>query len=218
MDPCPIHPQPDLCDCYAHHDQKTRQFVAKHKAKYGDHLNYFFTLYENEQTPLLLLCSLHVPFRQLPREALNKGRKNACPECGKKKSTAQFIKDAQRIHGLGQYSYQTSVYLSCAESIDIYCRDHGLFRTTPTNWLRKEAKCPYCPLAKKRVSLVNKESEAYLAAFYNLPELLASYPLSEETLQELLNGALDGGHQELAKLIEEGLEKSYVELLCLETV
>ena len=60
----------------------------------------------------------------------------------KKKTTAEFIVDARKVHG-DKYDYSKSVYQGSDTKICVICLEHGEFWPTPNNYLRGSG-CPQC--------------------------------------------------------------------------
>lgn len=73
----------------------------------------------------------------------------------KKRTLNEFILLANKVHG-NFYSYETTIYISSHEKLEIVCPTHGLFTQTAANHLRGHG-CPTCKSEKlgsmKRKSL-----------------------------------------------------------------
>ena len=61
----------------------------------------------------------------------------------KKKTTAEFISDARKVHG-DRYDYSKAVYLGNHTKVCIICPDHGEFWQTPSNHISRKTICPKC--------------------------------------------------------------------------
>ena len=61
---------------------------------------------------------------------------------GKQKTTTDFIKDAQKIHG-NKYDYSKVIYKTAQEKVCIICPIHGEFWQTPNSHLNGRG-CPKC--------------------------------------------------------------------------
>ena len=66
----------------------------------------------------------------------------------RKKTTAQFIADARKVHG-DRYDYSKVDYQGSAIKVCIVCRDHGDFMQKPNSHLMGQG-CPTCGGHKKR--------------------------------------------------------------------
>lgn len=60
----------------------------------------------------------------------------------KRRSTAEFIKTANKKHG-STYNYSKTEYVNCRTKISIICKVHGLFTQTPHHHLQGQG-CPQC--------------------------------------------------------------------------
>ena len=63
----------------------------------------------------------------------------------RKKTTAQFIADARKVHG-DKYDYSKVDYAGVHEYVTIICPEHGEFRQRPNNHLTMKQGCPKCGL------------------------------------------------------------------------
>lgn len=66
-----------------------------------------------------------------------------------RKTTEQFIKEAQEIHG-DKYDYSLVVYVDIHTKVKILCKIHGLFEQLPNNHLK--SNCPGCSKKKKKTT------------------------------------------------------------------
>lgn len=100
-----------------------------HNKKYCyDKVNYI-----NALTKIIIICSIHGEFEQLPSSHL-KGV--GCPKCAGniKLTTEEFIIKAKNIHG-EQYDYSLVEYINIIIKINIICKKHGIFKQKPHNHL-----------------------------------------------------------------------------------
>lgn len=95
--------------------------IRKHHTKY----DYSKVQYINCNTEVCIICPEHGEFWQTPH---NHKRGYGCPSCAcnQKKTTQDFIKEAQKIHG-DKYDYSKSEYIGANEKICIICPIHGEF-------------------------------------------------------------------------------------------
>lgn len=61
----------------------------------------------------------------------------------KRKTTKEFIEQAQIIHG-NKYDYSKTEYKGCKTKICIICPEHGEFWQTPDNHVNSKQGCPKC--------------------------------------------------------------------------
>lgn len=65
----------------------------------------------------------------------------------RKITTAEFIRNAQAIHGVGKYDYSQVIYTKAKAKVSIICLSHGVFNQNPNNHLSGK-RCPKCAIAK----------------------------------------------------------------------
>lgn len=140
-----------------------QQFLDKVKKNIGDEYeNYSFkeTIYINQRTKVKVNCKLHGDFFIMAGHLMNQ-KNTGCPECHnktKRKNTEQFIKKAQEVHGDENYDYSQTKYINNKTKVKIICSVHGIFETTPRDFLLNKSRCPECGKensAKKRASNTN---------------------------------------------------------------
>lgn len=75
----------------------------------------------------------------------------------KKKTTEQFINQANRIHK-NTYDYSSTQYRGANDKIKIICKEHGIFEQTPNNHLKGQGckKCASIKFSKKYVKTTNQ--------------------------------------------------------------
>jgi hypothetical protein len=124
----------------------TEQFIKEAREIHGDKYDYSKVDYVNKKNKVCIICHEHGEFYQLPNNHL-KGR--GCPVCSgnKKKTTEEFIKEAQKVHG-DKYDYSKTNYVNARIKVCIICPIHGEFYQTSNNHLKGRG-CPYCNGTKK---------------------------------------------------------------------
>ena len=138
------------------------EFISSAKRIHGDKYNYSKVKYENNRTPVEIICPNHGSFHQRPYN--HTGCKQGCPDCGtwttaakKTYKTSEFIKMAKNIHG-DKYSYSEVGYKGSKVPVKILCKDHGEFHQTPNKHLCGSG-CPACGgVARVDTSLFIKKS------------------------------------------------------------
>jgi len=123
----------------------TEEFIDQAREVHGNKYNYNQTDYVRNSDKVLITCSLHGNFLQLPTHHLNGF---GCKQCGylsqrkiKQKSKKAFIKEANNIHG--EYNYNNIKYVNNNLPVEIICKEHGLFYQTPGNHLSGKG-CASC--------------------------------------------------------------------------
>lgn len=134
--------------------------------------DYSNTCFINNQTPIVILCSKHGEYNQMPYLHLNG---HGCQKCGwetsdikKQKREKIFIERAIQIYG-DLYDYANVKYNGSNLKVEIKCKQHGSFYKTPDNHIHKNYPqgCPYC---------VNKtETKLYEKLLPLYPTLIIQY-------------------------------------------
>lgn len=124
----------------------TQEFIEKAREIHGTKYDYSKVNYVNSKTNVCIICPDHGEFWQLPDYHL---KSYGCPKCGintraknNTKTTEQFIKEAQQIHG-DKYDYSKVQYIGKDKNVCIICPKHGEFWQTPHNHLCGSG-CPAC--------------------------------------------------------------------------
>jgi hypothetical protein len=125
----------------------TSQFVVNAIKIHGDQYDYSQVEYIKSLILVTIICKIHGEFRQIPKHHLHGC---GCPKCGKlqqqkkqSKTTAQFIEKAKEIHG-DTYDYSTVEYINAKVIVNIICKIHGEFTTTPDSHITHKSGCPKC--------------------------------------------------------------------------
>lgn len=136
-------------------------FLQKARAVHGDKYDYSLVEYVDERRHVKIVCPTHGVFTQSPTHHL---QGHGCRECFSdqlkhvmqnrlrhvqpppRKTTEQFIADAQRVHG-DLYDYSRTEYIRDDEKVTIVCRKHGPFQQKANNHLNG-AGCPVCRASK----------------------------------------------------------------------
>ena len=116
-------------------------FILKSKVVHGNMYKYDKTKYINNKTKVIITCSEHGDFIQIPYHHL-KGV--GCPSCAglKKLTTEEFIRLAKTAHG-DKYNYSKVEYLNSRAKIIITCPVHGDFEQRASTHLHGSG-CPNC--------------------------------------------------------------------------
>jgi hypothetical protein len=134
----------------------TEEFIEKAKKVHGDRFNYDKVVYKRNCVNVVIGCSIHGEFFQMPMDHLN-GR--GCSKCSGKYSptTEEFIEKAKKIHG-DRFDYSKTVYVRALENVIISCRIHGDFEQTPDNHLHGKGclKCKYDLMANIKRQDINE--------------------------------------------------------------
>lgn len=121
------------------------EFIQKVKEKFP---NYDFSksIYVNNKTKLLVICSKHGEFSIRP-DCLLTG--TGCPYCGgtKKNNTETFIEKANYVHN-NFFSYEKCEYINSNSKVIVTCPIHGDFEVKANNHLNG-CNCKKCQIEGK---------------------------------------------------------------------
>ena len=137
------------------------EFIRRAREKHGDKYDYSQVEYVGTETKVTIVCPIHGPFQQTPKNHMNgKG----CPECGreiayKRKTTEQFIKEAREVHGM-KYGYEKTRYTNTQGKVVITCPQHGDFEQQALQHLQGHG-CPECSFDKHSEELT-KTAEDFI--------------------------------------------------------
>jgi hypothetical protein len=122
------------------------KFIEQAKSIHGNEYNYSKVDYENNSTPVEIICPKHGPFLQRPSHHLHG---SICPICSNENTaqrllsnTGDFIKKAREVHG-DKYDYSKVNYTTAITPVEITCPKHGPFLQRPAAHLSNQG-CPYC--------------------------------------------------------------------------
>ncbi len=122
---------------YMNHELFVKRAKIVHKEKY----DYSKVQYKNAKEKVIIICPDHGPYTQVADGHL---RGSGCPKCANKYSptTQEWVRKAMKVHG-DRYDYSQTVYNKSNSKVSIHCKEHGLFRQTPSNHLMGK-NCPKC--------------------------------------------------------------------------
>jgi hypothetical protein len=123
------------------------QFINRSNEVHQNKYQYTKSVYINDETKLIVTCSLHGDYLIRPNDHLRGG---ACKICNKynsanpKKAFAKqtFLEKARKIHG-DKYSYENTNYIDSRTKVTISCRVHGNFEQRPSSHLQGKG-CKRC--------------------------------------------------------------------------
>ena len=126
---------------------KTQIFIEKARAVHGDRYDYDSAVYVRARDKIIITCTKHGDFEQMPNNHLNgKG----CAKCGFESTAAKktqkaknsFIEKARAVHG-DRYCYGRAVYVRNFDKVIITCKKHGDFEQAPYSHLNGHG-CARC--------------------------------------------------------------------------
>lgn len=177
---------------------KTRAKVI-HGNKYDYHEWHSFVKYHNK---IPVTCTLHGVFHVSLANHIT--RASGCPECRAQKRRTGFNKKtikewtdrAQATHN-NTYTYQFPQDFSNADTdkITITCLEHGEFKQTVADHVRKRAKCPRCAVKARLKSSLRVHgtshpsqshiSQAVLEKLNNKDWLATEHVVNQRTLEDI---------------------------------
>lgn len=138
----------------------TEDFIEKSIKIHGDVYDYSESVYIGSLEPIKIRCIKHGEFYSTPNRHLSgNGGVNrkvegcGCPKCGCRLNTEIFIRSAKDIHG-DLYVYDMVDYNHSLEKVSIKCRDHGVFKQTPSSHIGGSG-CPKCNTSKGERKIYN---------------------------------------------------------------
>lgn len=139
----------DICPkCRQLYKYTTETCINKIKQIYKDKYDCKDVIYKNCEEPIILYCKKHGKFEK-SAHWLFTHKDDACPICRKEiysknmsSNTEEFIEKARKIHG-DKYDYSLVNYITAHIPVNIICKKHGIFSTTPNGHLGNH-DCPKC--------------------------------------------------------------------------
>lgn len=124
--------------CFGSRKKTTDEFIQEARRVHGDKYDYSEVDYRGNKKKVKIICREHGAFFQTPNSHL---AGQGCRECqnkqgglNRRKTTDEFIQEAQRLHG-DKYDYSQVEYVTANTPIRIICREHGVFFQTPKKHL-----------------------------------------------------------------------------------
>jgi len=139
-------------------NEKTEKFIRKAIAIHGDRYDYSKVNYKRAIDKVAIICAKHGEYSQQPSVHLQ-GR--GCRSCGfERVSTADFIKNAQKVHG-ERYDYSKSHFVKSIVTTTVTCKIHGDFQISP-NQHQNGSGCPTCSKLERGKKKAASARDAFL--------------------------------------------------------
>lgn len=136
--------------------KSTDDFVIKLQELFGDEYDLTNVIYNGNNTPIEMKCSIHGEFYKKPRHILE--NKTGCKKCVKentdnnqRKSYDKLICDFNNTHNYF-YNYDKVVYLNTYTPVIITCPRHGDFPQIPRDHIMGGG-CPTCNNSKGELKI-----------------------------------------------------------------
>lgn len=149
-------------------EDKLKNFIEKAKTIHGDgRYDYSNVIYKNVDTKVEIKCNTcGTTFFNTPYRHIN--QKRGCVTCvdnAKRKTTEQFIKESEQIHGKGRYLYDKTVYINGATKVILFCTVcNEYFEQTPQSHTNLKCgcnKCRYKNATKPHEDFIKEVTEKY---------------------------------------------------------
>lgn len=153
----------------------TKQFIQKAKAIHGDRYDYSKVNYIDSYSPVIIICSKHGEFSQIPNYHI---QQKGCVKCSQEELSLkfrsnkyEFIKKANKIHN-DRYDYSKVKYVNCKTKVCIICHKHGEFLQTPNSHLYNSG-CPICKASKGELAIkdILDKNNIKVESQYKIPEV-----------------------------------------------
>ncbi|MFM2666693.1 DUF723 domain-containing protein [Vibrio mediterranei] len=92
-------------------EERATQFLTNAKEKFGELYDYSKVQYENNRTPVTIICSTHGDFRVAPGNFLS--REIGCPHCGRdvaRKKRRDNYTEKRKVEGCGTNQFNVNGY------------------------------------------------------------------------------------------------------------
>lgn len=135
--------------------RKTREeFIEEARAIHDDKYDYSKVVYINNNTDIIIICSIHKDFPQKPNSHL---AGHGCKECGHESTKnlisntkEEFIEKARKVHG-NKYDYSKVEYINNSTEVIITCPIHDDFPQKPNSHLCNRG-CKKCGIESSALS------------------------------------------------------------------
>lgn len=199
-------------------NERREKFIEIATFQHGDKYDYsFIKKFKKNSDKVDILCKSHGKFKQNATEHMSG---NGCPRCNNSftKTTEDFIKDAQKLHG-NTYDYSKTKYVNSKTKVIIICKKHGEFLQNPSCHTIENG-CPECKSKKSNKetlwldSLNNKNIKRQYDIFINDKKYIVDgYDKKTNTIYEYFGDYYHGNIKEYCLYKNNPTnQKSYKEL------
>jgi len=132
---------------------RTAEFIQKAVNVHGDIYDYSLVEYNGHNFPVEIICSVHGNFFQKPAYHIRK--RSGCSQCyrdSQKYNKNTFFKMAKLKF---ETNFEYGEYFGYREQINIVCKKHGSFVTTPSVHLLGDGGCKQCRSEKISIPIAD---------------------------------------------------------------
>jgi len=181
---------------------------------HGDLYDYSLVNYTTMKTSIIIICSIHGKFSQIPACHL---RGSGCHKCfteSRKTTLEQFILNASEIHE-NKYDYSIVNYITARIKISIICKIHGIFEQVPDSHL-KGFGCSKCGYMQKTTEQFIEEATKKHGTKYDYSQVIYKNTMTKIIIicakhghfKQYPHHHLDGS--ECSKCIHKGFSKKQI--------
>lgn len=149
----------------------TEIFIGNAIQKWGNTFDYSKVDYIDSNNKVIIICKKHGEIEMFPPNHLSYG----CGKCGKMHNQRnidlnetckrEFVSKANIVHE-NIYDYSSTDYVNAVSKVNITCKIHGVFTTSPNNHLRGKG-CPECGIECSKLAKL-KDFNEYQPEFIKL--------------------------------------------------
>ncbi len=125
----------------------TPKFVDRANQVHSNKYDYTKTIYQHNDTPVVITCPLHGDYKQKPRVHIEGSGCSKCFSERNRSSKEEFINNSLVTHG-NRYDYTKIIYRDNKSKVIITCKVHGDFKITPNAHVSCRQGCPRCKESK----------------------------------------------------------------------
>lgn len=138
--------------CFGKIKKTSDDFISDSIRIHGYKYDYSKVNYLSTDRKVIICCSTHGDFLQIPQSHING---SGCYKCkpNYKQTKDNFILKSISYHG-DRYDYSKVDYINSHTKVEIVCEKHGSFFQAPFKHLQKRG-CPSCRLSKGILKIIN---------------------------------------------------------------
>lgn len=142
------------------------EFIKRATEKHGNKFDYSLVQFKDNKTKIKIICPEHGCQLQLPEYHWTSSF--GCIECGLesfKISKEVFIERSKNKYG-DNFDYSNINYTDYVSNIELFCKKHGTFTTTPLRHLKSSDGCRSCKIQRLSLNFSNRYSHLPTYIYY----------------------------------------------------